>query len=155
MKLTLLAIGRAHDPALTDTISDYTTRLNRFVKTHWLVLPAATVTDHNSTLKQEAEALLKHCSSDAYVVLLDESGTLLTSPALSKKIDKITTSGSHKQIIWIIGGAYGVDQSVRERANLIWSLSPLTFPHQLVRVILAEQLYRAYSILNNLPYHHQ
>ena len=155
MKLTLLAIGRAHDPMFADAIGDYTTRLNRFVKTHWRVLPAAPVTDHNSTVKQEAEAILKQCPGDAYVVLLDENGTSLTSLSLSEKVDKITTSGSYKEIIWIIGGAYGVDQTVRERANLVWSLSQLTFPHQLVRVLLCEQLYRAYSIRANLPYHHQ
>lgn len=155
MKFTLIAVGRAHDPALSDAINDYTARLNRSVKTQWLVLPASTATDHNITLKQEAEALLKNCSSDAYVVLLDENGASLTSPSLSQKIEKITTNGGVKEMIWIIGGAFGVDSSVRDRANFVWSLSSLTFPHQLVRVILAEQLYRAYSIQQNLPYHHQ
>ena len=87
-----------------------------------------------------------------YVVVLDEHGTLLDSPAFSKKIEMTFTRSRH--LVFVIGGAYGVSGELLERADLVWSLSPLVFPHQLVRLLLAEQLYRAQEIAANHPYHH-
>jgi 23S rRNA (pseudouridine1915-N3)-methyltransferase len=87
------------------------------------------------------------------VVLLDERGVSLDSPALALKVDQLATQG--KAITFLIGGAYGVTDALRKKADLVWSLSPLVFPHQLVRLILTEQLYRAQQILAGGSYHHQ
>ena len=96
--------------------------------------------------------VLQRIRDDEYVILLDERGKLLDSPALSKLL--LNPLEASKTVTVIIGGAYGVDASVERRANIIWALSPLVFPHQLVRLILAEQLYRAQEIAQGNPYHH-
>lgn len=102
--------------------------------------------------QEESERILARLSKDDFVVLLDERGELLDSPAFSRLL--VQAIEAHRHITVIIGGAYGVSDELRERANKILSLSPLVFPHQLVWVILAEQLYRAQSIKDGTPYHH-
>jgi len=103
--------------------------------------------------QEESERILSRLNTHDYVVLLDERGKMLDSPHLSALItERLNTS---QQIVIIIGGAYGVDETIHSRANVIWSLSPLVFPHQLVRLILAEQLYRAQQIENGSAYHHE
>jgi len=87
-----------------------------------------------------------------YVILLDERGKALDSPTLSKVLEEPLNRS--QLVVLIIGGAYGVDESIHERANIVWSLSPLVFPHQLVRLMLTEQLYRAQEISVGRPYHH-
>jgi 23S rRNA (pseudouridine1915-N3)-methyltransferase len=101
-------------------------------------------------MKQEAVQLLSKINPQDYVILLDERGKQLSSEKFAHKLASI----HHKTCVFIIGGAYGVDDSVRERADFVWSLSELVFPHQLVRLILAEQLYRAHCIQSSHPYHH-
>ena len=96
--------------------------------------------------------ILAKLGSD-YVILLDERGKAITSPALAKTLQKPLDNS--RSVTLIIGGAYGVDQSVHDRADFVWSLSPLVFPHQLVRLILAEQIYRAQEIAGGRPYHHE
>ena len=102
---------------------------------------------------KEGEAILAGLAKEDYLVLLDEKGKSLTSEAFSGLIVQ-RTNDSIKNLIFLIGGAYGVSDAVKQRANFTWSLSPLVFPHQLVRLILAEQLYRACSIMKNEQYHH-
>ena len=99
----------------------------------------------------ESEQILARIKPDDYVILLDETGQLLSSPELATRLE----AQRGQAIVCIIGGAYGVNQAVKQRANLIWSLSKLVFPHQIVRLILIEQLYRAQCIINHHPYHHQ
>ena len=101
----------------------------------------------------ESENLLSHIHSTDAVVLLDERGANLSSPALSEKLQSYMNQATHNLII-VIGGAFGVNQDVFKRADFVWSLSPLVFPHQLVRLIVIEQLYRAHTIIAGEKYHH-
>ena len=103
--------------------------------------------------KQEAQTILEWLNKDAYVILLDERGKQLTSPELADFLQQ-RANKSVKKLIFLIGGVYGVDESIFTRANYTWSLSKLVFPHMLVRLMLAEQLYRACTILKNEKYHH-
>ena len=102
---------------------------------------------------QEEEMILKKLSPQHYLVLLDETGKQLNSIQWSKQFQQCMNQGV-KTLVLLIGGAYGVTDAIKKRANQSWSLSGLVFPHQLVRLIVAEQVYRSFSILNNSPYHH-
>lgn len=102
---------------------------------------------------KEAALILQNIKKDDYLIALDEKGQMLSSPQLASWIQS-KADERVKQIIFLIGGAYGLHESVLQRANFIWSLSPLTFPHQLVRLILVEQVYRACTIIKNEKYHH-
>jgi 23S rRNA (pseudouridine1915-N3)-methyltransferase len=104
--------------------------------------------------KKEGEMILQTMLKDDYVVLLDERGKQLSSEGFAQFIQS-RANESVKNIVFVIGGAYGVSEEVAQRANYKWSLSQLVFPHQLVRLILAEQVYRACSIIRNEKYHHQ
>jgi 23S rRNA (pseudouridine1915-N3)-methyltransferase len=103
--------------------------------------------------KSEAALLLQQLQKDDYLVLLDERGKQLSSPELAGFIQQ-RANESHKRLVFLIGGAFGVDEAIVKRADYTWSLSKLVFPHMLVRLILAEQLYRACTILRNEKYHH-
>jgi len=103
--------------------------------------------------KQEGETILEWLSKDDYLVALDERGKQFSSGGLAKFLQK-KSNESVKQLIFLIGGAYGIDDAILKRAQFTWSLSELTFPHQLVRLMLAEQVYRACTILRNEKYHH-
>ncbi|RYG47247.1 MAG: 23S rRNA (pseudouridine(1915)-N(3))-methyltransferase RlmH, partial [Chitinophagaceae bacterium] len=104
--------------------------------------------------KKEAETVLTSLTKDDYLVILDERGKMLNSEGLATFIQS-RANESTKKLIFFIGGAYGTDEVLLQRANFKWSLSPLVFPHQLVRLILSEQLYRACTILKNEKYHHK
>ena len=103
--------------------------------------------------QEESERILSRLKAEDFVILLDERGKNIDSPALSRLIEAEISHG--RQIVVIIGGAYGVDDRVLGRANFVWSLSRLVFPHQLVRLILTEQLYRAQEIARGGGYHHE
>ena len=104
--------------------------------------------------KAEAANILKSITATDVLVLLDETGKMLSSPGLSKLIQQ-KANQSAQRIVFLIGGAYGVEDEIKKRANFSWSLSELVFPHMLVRLLLAEQIYRACSILANEKYHHE
>ena len=104
--------------------------------------------------KKEGETILNFLQKDDYLVVLDERGKQMTSEAVANFI-QLRANESLKNVVFLIGGAYGVSEDVLKRANYKWSLSQLVFPHQLVRMILAEQIYRACSIIRNEKYHHQ
>lgn len=155
MKITILAIGKKHDPKLESAISDYSKRLMHYTNFEWH-LAEAKITQSMSELeikKYESDLLLKNIKSESRVILLDERGTKLDTLSFSEKIQTLKNSGQ-KDIVFLIGGAYGVNEDLMKRADFIWSLSPLVFPHQLVRLILIEQLYRAHTILAGEKYHH-
>jgi 23S rRNA (pseudouridine1915-N3)-methyltransferase len=144
MKITILTVGKAHDRGLSGTISEYQLRLQKHTKLEWMFIP---VSDKN----QESHGILKQLRG--YVILLDETGSLITSPELSERLEKLQNSAA-KELTVVIGGAFGVNDAVKQRADFIWSLSPLVFPHQLVRLIVIEQLYRAFDLLSGGKYHH-
>ncbi|MFN5641812.1 MAG: 23S rRNA (pseudouridine(1915)-N(3))-methyltransferase RlmH [Sphingobacteriales bacterium] len=155
MKLSLWTIGKVHDPLVRDGILEFTTRINRYFQMEWKIFPVPKHSTPEQLKKAEAELIINALEPEDYLVLLDEKGKSLTSIELADFIQKrANDSGKSNRLIFLIGGAYGVDQSVFQKAKMVWSLSSLTFPHQLVRLILAEQLYRACTILRNEKYHH-
>ncbi len=154
MGLRIIAVGKRHDPALTAAIEDYSTRLKSFAKVEWVIVPSVSGKNKDQQIEQESEALLNRIKPQEYVVLLDERGTAMTNPQLAQKFEGVL-SGGQSSMVFVIGGAYGVSETLQQRASFTWSLSPLVFPHQLVRLILAEQLYRTFSFIQGHPYHHE
>lgn len=152
MSVRILAVGKKHESWVNEGIIRYEQRLQKPFTASWQLLPHSS-RDGDSARGEESERILAKLSPDEFVILLDERGKLLDSPSLSRQL--LAPLERSQPVTVIIGGAYGIDSSVHQRANLIWSLSPLVFPHQLVRLILAEQLYRAQAIASNSPYHHE
>lgn len=150
--IKLIAIGKRHESWVQEGIDRYQKRLRAPWNLEWVLLPHSSQEDARARQDESERILLKLSPSD-YVVLLDERGKLLDSPALARTLQQQIDSS--KNIVIIIGGAYGVSEELQQRANLIWSLSPAVFPHQLVRLILVEQLYRSQEIAAGRPYHHQ
>lgn len=155
MKITILAIGKKHDSKLEASILDYTKRLKHYTAVSWELLEAKITPSMTGEQikKLESDGLRAKLSDSDVVILLDERGSELTSLLLAKRTQKFMNS-SVQNLVFIIGGAYGVDEDLQQRADFIWSLSKLVFPHQLVRLILIEQLYRVQTILNSQQYHH-
>lgn len=149
--ISILAIGKKHESWVLDGIERYQKRLQRPWNVEWVLLPHSTF-ERDRARQEESERILSRLHADDFVVLLDERGKNIDAPTLATQLDAVFTSG--KRIVCIIGGAYGVDEHLHARANFIWSLSKLVFPHQLVRLILAEQLYRAQEISRGGGYHH-
>lgn len=156
MKLLLLSVGKPHELFVKSGISDFSQRINKYFKADWQIISApknAAKLSEDDLKKEEAELILQNIQKDDFLVLLDEKGKLISSPELAKFLQQRANESS-KRIVFLIGGAFGVDNTVLQRANFTWSLSPLVFPHMLVRLILSEQIYRACSILRNEKYHH-
>ena len=155
MKIYLCSVGKAHDSYVKQGVEEFTKRISRYFPVEWkMISPAKQTANEGEIKKQEALSILNFVQKDDYLVLLDEKGKGITSPELAKLIEERGNS-STKNLVFLIGGAFGVDHQVKERANFTWSLSPLVFPHQLVRLILAEQVYRACTINRNEKYHHE
>lgn len=149
MKITILTVGRKHEPWIEQGISRFLERLRPPFEATMEIIPHSGKSNHRAA-QEESERLIKRLQSDDFVVLLDERGKNLSSPELSE----IITEHASRHVVFIIGGAYGVTSEMRARSDIAWSLSRLVFPHQLVRLILAEQLYRAQEIAKNSHYHH-
>ena len=156
MKIQLWSIGKPHESYILEGILDFTNRINKYFPASWLIIPtpknAATLSEIDLK-KVEAETILQQITKDDFLILLDERGKQFTSPSLASFIQQ-RANESTKRVIFLIGGAFGVHEQISKRANHIWSLSNLVFPHMLVRLILAEQIYRACTILRNEKYHH-
>jgi len=156
MRIELWSFGKAHEPYVKSGIEEFTKRLNHYFKTEWILIPTPKNTGMLSELdlkKKEGAIILDWLGPDDYLVLLDERGKNITSTELATFLQKKADIGT-KKLVFLIGGAFGVDPTVQQRAQFTWSLSKLVFPHQLVRLLLAEQLYRAGTILKNEKYHH-
>jgi 23S rRNA (pseudouridine1915-N3)-methyltransferase len=157
MKLQFWAIGKNHEPYVKAGVEDFTKRISNYFRVEWNIIPVpknAGMMSEMDLKKKEAELIMQWLSKDDYLVALDERGKQLTSEGLATFISKTSTK-SVKQVVFLIGGAFGLDEPILKRADFVWSLSELTFPHQLVRLMLAEQVYRACSILRNEKYHHK
>lgn len=157
MKIQLWSVGKGHESYVKSGIEDFTKRINKYYPAEWRIIQPAKQTVNSierDIKKAEAQTILNALQTDDYLVLLDEKGAQITSPQLADFIEKRANS-SVKQVVFLIGGAFGVDEQVKARANYTWSLSQLVFPHQLVRLILAEQVYRACTIIRNEKYHHE
>ncbi len=156
MKLLFYSVGKAHERYVKEGIDDFTGRINHYFSADWLLianLKNAASLSQAELKKEEAKVILGEIQSNDILVLLDERGKPITSPQLAQLIQQ-TTNERGKRLVFLIGGAFGVDDVIYKRANHTISLSGLTFPHMLVRLILAEQVYRACSILKNEKYHH-
>lgn len=149
--MKIICVGKKHDRWIIDRISRYERRLRAPFKLDWQFVPYSSFSGDRAR-RDESTELLKRIAPQDYVILLDETGKNIDSPSLSHKLEQLTIQN---QIVFIIGGAYGVDERIKQRANFIWSLSGLVFPHMLVRLILIEQIYRAQEISKGGPYHHQ
>ena len=157
MKISLWSIGKAHEAYVKPGVDEFSSRLDRYFNTEWkIIAPPKVAASMNEEQLKKAEAviILNMLSKEDYLVILDERGKMLDSIQLAEMIQG-RGNESVKNIVFLIGGAYGVDTTLMQRAQFKWSLSALTFPHQLVRLILAEQLYRACTILRNEKYHHR
>lgn len=158
MKITLLTVGKIKEKYLKDAIAEYTKRLSRYCKLEIVevadekTLENASETVEKQIRQKEAARMEKYLKDDAYIIALAIEGKMLSSEELSDKIGKLGINGiSH--LIFIIGGSIGLDEQILKRADYLLSFSKMTFPHQLMRVILLEQIYRGYRILANEPYH--
>ncbi len=151
--IQIVAVGKLKEKATRELVEEYSKRLKAYTK-----LEITEVADETNQMEEakvlqlEGERILKAIKKDSYVVLLDLRGRELTSVEVSMKMNEIYTY-HNSDITFVIGGSLGVSNEVRSRADYMWKLSDLTFPHNLVRVILLEQIYRAYKILNNEAYH--
>ena len=151
--ITIVAVGKLKEKAWKELSDEYVKRISSYSK-----VEIVEVADETNRLEEakvkilEGERILKAIKKDSFVVLLDLRGRMLSSVELSMKIDEINTYHS-SNITFIIGGSLGVSDEVFARADYKWKLSDLTFPHNLVRILLLEQVYRSYRILNNEPYH--
>ncbi|MBQ7819693.1 MAG: 23S rRNA (pseudouridine(1915)-N(3))-methyltransferase RlmH [Bacteroidales bacterium] len=155
MKLVFLMVGKTNEKYFNDAILEYEKRIKRFIPFEIITIPDSKGIKSADILKEtEGELILKQVKSDDYLILLDEKGKSFSSIKFASYVEKLL-SRSDKRIIFAIGGAYGFSKGVYERADDKISLSEMTFSHQLVRVVFTEQLYRAFTIINNLPYHHE
>lgn len=156
MNIEIWSLGKENDGFINDGINHYFQKTRPWNPVELVVLQLPkkqATTDIARTKQQEEELILKRLQPGHYLVLLDERGKMLSSPQWAQQFQQCMNQGV-KTLVILIGGAYGVTDAVRTRANQCWSLSNLVFPHQLVRLVTAEQVYRAFSILNNSPYHH-
>lgn len=157
MQIKLLAVGKTDSAAITELTEIYTKRLTRYIRFEFQIVPdlkKRAKLSFEQQKKQEGDLLLNQLSPSDFVVLLDEAGKQFTSMAFADYLQQRMNSGI-KNLVFIIGGPYGFSEEVYQRANGKLSLSKMTFSHQMVRLFFAEQVYRAFSILNNEPYHHQ
>ncbi len=156
MKLQCWTVGKGHESYVNEGITMFSKRISHYYPIEWQIIPPAKNAQNLSEeeiKEQEGQSILKNIKQDDYLILLDERGKMCSSPELANFIIS-RANESKKQLIFLIGGAFGVSKDVCKRANYTWSISPLVFPHQIVRLILAEQIYRACTIIKNEKYHH-
>lgn len=156
MKLQFWTVGKAHESYVKEGIDIFSKRISNYYPVNWTIIPMP----KNAGMMSEAELKIKEgdtimamIKKEDYLVVLDENGKQMNSEGVAAFLQQ-RANESEKNIIFLIGGAYGVSKDVLQRADFKWSLSQLVFPHQLVRLILGEQIYRACSILKNEKYHH-
>lgn len=155
MRIAIWSIAKKTDPLLEAGIREYADRLSRYIPLQMeLIAPASPMADAQAARKIEADRILQRLKAKDCLVLLDERGHALSTSEWAawmaeRQMENIA------RLIFVIGGAYGVDESLKKHAHHVIALSRLTFPHQLVRLILTEQLYRVFTILHHQPYHHE
>ena len=152
MKIYLLAVGKLKDKSIKEKINYYLSRLGRGFEIKIIEVPDSKAKEPEKMKKQEAEKLLEQIPQKAYLVVWDEKGELITSEEFARLIEKVINQG--RELAFILGGAYGLGQAVKKRADKILALSKMTFPHELARLMVMEQLYRAFHILQKTGYHH-
>ena len=158
MKITVITVGKIKEKYLKDAIAEYSKRLSRYCKLEILEVADEKTPDGASEIveenirEKEGERILKLIKEDAYVIALEISGKMLTSEELADRIETLGIQGK-SHLVFVIGGSIGLGREVLRRSDYALSFSKMTFPHQLMRVILLEQIYRSYRIINGEPYH--
>ena len=158
MKITVITVGKIKEKYLKVAIAEYSKRLSKYCKLEIIEVADEKTPDNasevveNSVRDKEAERILKYIKEDMFVITLEIAGKMLTSEELSGKIERLGIEGN-SHIAFIIGGSIGLGKEVLKKSNYALSFSKMTFPHQLMRVILLEQIYRSYRIMNGEPYH--
>lgn len=158
MKITLVTVGKIKEKFFEEAIAEYSKRLSRYCKLEILQVPDEKTPEGASEAlelqikEKEGQRILSLIREDAYVVALAIEGKMLDSEELAEKIEKLGVGGV-SQIVFVIGGSLGLSSQVMKRADYALSFSKMTFPHQLMRVVLLEQIYRSYRIMNHQPYH--
>lgn len=153
MQLRLIAVDKIRTPYISDACADFRKRLVPYFNYDEIEVRAAHGGDAKNAMREEAERIVKHLRPDDRVWLLERTGAAFSSLELAKAIDGATHTGISR-LTFVVAGTYGADEVLRERADVLWSLSPLTFLHEWARAIVLEQLYRAAKITHNEPYHH-
>nr|MBP3598346.1 23S rRNA (pseudouridine(1915)-N(3))-methyltransferase RlmH [Eubacterium sp.] len=158
MKITILCVGKIKERFMRDAISEYQKRLTRYVKLDIVEVPDEKTPDHASEKEEvqirqrEGEKIFRHIKNDDYVIALAIDGKQCDSVSFAEKIEQYGITGK-SNVVYVIGGSLGLSETVLNRADEKISFSKMTFPHQLMRVILMEQIYRAYRIIKKEPYH--
>ncbi len=158
MKITVIAVGKIKEKYLRDAIGEYSKRLSRYCSLEIIEVADEKTPEHaggaveEQIRGKEADRILKYMKEDAYIITLEIQGKLLSSEELAAKIEHLGVQGTG-HLIFIIGGSIGLGKEVLRRSDLALSFSRMTFPHQLMRVILLEQIYRSFRIIQGEPYH--
>lgn len=153
IEINVISVGNVKEKYLQELIADYKKRISKYAKIELIELKDESNKINENVVKEtEGERILSSIKEGFYVILLDLKGQMLDSISLSKKLDEISTYHSSK-IAFIIGGSFGVSEDVKKRANYMLAFSKMTFPHQLAKGMLLEQIYRSFKILNNETYH--
>ena len=147
--MRIICVGKVKEKFFVDAMNEYSKRISKYTKLEIIEIPDEA--NESIALKKEGEKILSKIKDNDYVVTLEIEGNSLTSLEFAKKIDN--NFNSNKNLTFVIGGSYGLDESVKSRSDYKLSFSKFTFPHQLFRLILLEQIYRAYKIINNENYH--
>ncbi len=149
--IKIICVGKIKENYYVDAIEEYKKRLSKYTNIEIIELEDEKTTDKVVALRKESERILKHINNKDYIISLAIEGQQLDSVSLANKIDNIYNSYSN--ITFIIGGSVGLSNEIKDKSNMLLSFSKMTFPHQLFRVILLEQIYRSYKINNNEEYH--
>ncbi len=158
MKITILTVGKIKEKYFTGAVQEYSKRLGRYCKLEIIEVADEKTPDHASgreeeqIRKKEGERLKKYIKDSAYVIALAIEGKQMSSEAFAGRLDRLGIEGK-SHIIFIIGGSIGLDPDILKNADELLSFSQMTFPHQLMRVVLLEQIYRGYRIIHGEPYH--
>lgn len=149
--IKIICIGKLKETYLKEAEREYLKRLKKYTNIELIELPDSTIDDERIALEKEKDQILKHITGKEYLITLEIEGQELSSIELADKIDKTLIQNS--ELTFIIGGSYGIHPGIKEKSNFKLSFSKMTFPHQLFRIMLLEQLFRSYKILNNEKYH--
>ena len=158
MRITLVTVGKIKEKYLRDAVAEYVKRLGKYCKLEIIEVAdektqeRASETEEMAVRSKEGERILKHVKEDAYVITLEIQGNQISSEELADKIEGLGVQGK-RHVVFIIGGSIGLGMEVMKRSDYALSFSRMTFPHQLMRVILLEQIYRGFRIFNGEPYH--
>lgn len=154
MKIILISFSRSEEKYIVEGVAEFEKRINKYNSFETKIIKATAASNSAEQLRTEAKLLEQYFTSDSIVILMDEKGKQFSSKKYSDFIQSKLNSGK-KNLVFVIGGAFGFSDEIKKKASDLISLSTLTFPHQLAKLIFCEQLYRAFTILKGEKYHHE